>query len=251
MRKPILLISFLVLLLGSCASKKDIYYFQDIEKLLSQTNIAASTENIQVNDELMILVSSLDLEATNPFNLLKPTSGGRTELMTYLVDSRGNIDMPTLGQINVEGKTRIEVRDLLGAELKRYIKDVIVNVRILNFKVTILGDVKSPGTYPVESEKINIFQALGLAGDLNVTAERTDIVLIRDNGSFKEYQKVDLTKSDILQASYFHLQQNDILYIPPNTAKIKSANINPMYSVALSTLSSLISVITLAVTLSK
>ncbi len=251
MRKPILLISFLVLLLGSCASKKDIYYFQDIEKLLIQTNIAKSSENIQVNDEILILVSSLDLEATKPFNLLRLTGDSRSESMTYLVDSKGNIDVPTLGQINVEGKTRIEVRNLLQSELKRYIKDVIVNVRILNFKVTILGDVKSPGTYPVESEKINIYQALGLAGDLNVSAERKDIVLIRDNGTFKEYQKIDLTRGDLINATYYHLQQNDILYIPPNTAKIKSASINPMYSVALSTLSSLISVITLAVTLSK
>lgn len=251
MRNPILLISLLVLLLGSCASKKDIYYFQDIDKLLSETNIAKSSENIQVNDELLILVTSLDLEATKPFNLLRLTGDSRSETMTYLVDSKGNIDMPTLGQIHVEGKTRIEVRNLLESELKRYIKDVIVNVRILNFKVTILGDVSSPGTYPVESEKINIFQALGLAGDLNVSAERKNIILIRDNGTHKEYQMIDLTRADIVNASFYHLQQNDILYIPPNAAKIKSASINPLYSLALSTLSSVISFITFAVTISK
>ena len=251
MRNQIILISLLFLLLGSCTSKKDIYYFQDIDKLLSETNIAKSSENIQVNDELLILVTSLDLEATKPFNLLRLTGDSRSETMTYLVDSKGNIDMPTLGQIHVEGKTRIEVRDLLEAELKRYIKDVIVNVRILNFRVTILGDVKTPGTYPVESEKINIFQALGLAGDLNVSAMRKNIVLIRDNGTHKEYQKIDLTSSDLINATYYHLQQNDIIYIPPNAAKIKSASINPIYSFALSTLSSVIGLITLAATIAK
>lgn len=251
MRNPILLISLLVLLLGSCATKKDIYYFQDVEKLLDDSNMAKTSEYIQVNDELLILVSSLDMEATMPFNLFRATTDNRTEAIPYLVDSKGNIDMPTLGQIHVEGKTRIEVRDLLDSKLKKYIKDVIVNVRILNFKVTILGDVKSPGTFPVETEKINIFQAIGMAGDLNVSAERKNIILIRDNGTHKEYQKIDLTKANIVTAPYYHLQQNDILYIPPNAAKIKSASINPLYSLALSTLSSVISFITFAVTISK
>lgn len=246
------ILGLLIIFLGSCANLKDLQYLQDIEEQALIKNIQATTDKIQINDELLILVSSNDLEASRPFNLQRNSSmNSNLENMTYLVDSKGEIDMPVIGKIHVAGQSRVELQEQLETLVDKYLIDAVVNVRIKNYKVTILGEVKQPGTYTVSSEKINIFQALGLAGDLNITGLRKNIILVREGKEGTEYARIDLTSADIISSPYYYLQQNDVLVVSPNKNRAQASTINPFYSLAISSISVLTSVISLVVILSK
>lgn len=251
MRTPLIL-GLLLIFLGSCANLKDLQYLQDIEQQAVIKNIQETSDKIQINDELLILVSSTDLEASRPFNLQRNSSvNTNLENMTYLVDSNGEIEMPVIGKVHVAGLSRIELQQQLESKISKYLIDAVVNVRIKNYKITVLGEVKQPGTYTVSSEKINIFQALGLAGDLNITALRKNIILVREGKEGTEYAHIDLTSADIISSPYYQLQQNDILVISPNRNRAQASSVNPFYSLAISSISVLTSVISLVVILSK
>lgn len=240
----------LFFLVHSCATKKSTYYLQNIEKEISQSDFSEASEQIQKNDELLIIISTLDPEASNPFNL-RSTSSETKENLTHLVDSEGNIEMPVIGKLYVEGKTRIELQKELVNLLKRHLINPVVNIRIQNLRITVLGDVKSPGTYNVNSEKINILQAIGLAGDLNLTGERQEVVLVRESKEGRTYQRIDLRDANVLNKNYYQLQQNDIIYVPQGRVKIHSASISPLYSFGVSALGTTITLMNLYFTLSE
>jgi polysaccharide export outer membrane protein len=168
------------------------------------------------------------------------------------VDSEGNIEFPILGKIQVEGMTRNELVQYLTREIGKDVKDPIVYVNFKNFKFTVLGEVRAPGTYTIDSEKISVLQALGRAGDLNLTAMREGILLIREVDGVQKHYKINLKSSDLLESPYFYLQQNDVIYVPPSPTRVAQGTAaTGLWSSMLSTISSAISIITLIVALQR
>lgn len=188
-----------------------------------------------------------------PYNLTLNETGGsgavlnnnpETVTLSYLVDRNGDIDFPILGKIHVEGMTRNELVDYLTEQIGKDVKDPIVYVSFRNYKITILGEVKSPGTYTIDSEKINVLQALGLAGDLNLTAQRENILLLREVDGVLTHQRIDLRDKALLESPYFYLQQNDVLYVLPSTTRVATATTaTAIWSVVLSSITTMIAII--------
>lgn len=256
MKIRILIPLFPLLLFVSCRTVHDpIAYFQDIDNWAGE---AADSMNyapkIMPDDELSITVSGVDPNAVAVFNM--PLSSyptpGETEismapvLHTYLVDSRGKINFPVLGEIAVAGMTREELTDLMAGKLAAYVKEPIVTVQIRNFKVSVLGEVARPGTVRIANERLSVLDAIGMAGDLTIYGNRKNVLLIRDNGGRKEYHRFDLTSAESLRSPYYYLQQNDVLYVEPNKFRKGNARYsqNQQFNVSLaSTVISAISVL--------
>jgi polysaccharide export outer membrane protein len=205
---------------------------------------------------LTITVSSEKPEAAIPFNLTVPTSmnassGSRNlssqpVLQTYLVDNNGYIDFPVLGKLQVYGMTKGELETMIKERIKlNFTTEPIVTVRMANYKVTVLGEVSSPGVHTINNEKVNIFEALAMSGDLTIHGRRDNVKLIRENADgTKKIVPLNLNNADIIHSPYYHLQQNDILYVEPNKAKAQSANLSNMTSMWFSATSLLMAVIT-------
>jgi len=228
--------TLLALILFSCNNEKKITYFQgDFPK----ENIQLSKNFdpiIKVNDLLEIKLVATNDEAVK---LLAPEVPNARSTVTYnsggvvkggfLVDPKGNIELPFIGEIPAAGKTRTQVIDVIELKLSEYIKDPIVQVQIINFKVVVLGDVRFPGTINVPNERITILEALGISGDLNITGKRNDIKLIREVGDSLVEYNVDLTNKMLFAQPYYYLSQNDIIYVNQNKAKMTTANFSQIY----------------------
>lgn len=193
------------------------------------------TPVLMKDDLLSITVLGLDPEAVKPFNLpvtnISTNTGGYSQGTPtppgYLIDSNGDIDFPVLGKVALAGLTRAAATELLKEKLTAYIANPIVNLRILNFKVTVLGEVKSPGTFNIPNERISLPEALGIAGDLNITGMRKNIKIIRDVDGKKTEYEVDLTSKELFSSPVYYLNQNDVVYVSPNRARMNSSTINP------------------------
>jgi polysaccharide export outer membrane protein len=213
------------LFIQSCASKKDILYYQDI-KTESQDNISYLTNKVQVNDILYIKVAALISESAEPFNIQMSALGNINietyKIQGYLVSQKGTITFPILGDINVAGKSTEEIQDLLAKMLKDngYIKDATVSARIINSKVTVLGEVKVPGTYSFDEQNISLNQAIGFAGDLTINGVRKDVLLIREINGTRTYVRLDLTSSEWFNGPYYYVKQNDVIIVNPNGPKV-------------------------------
>lgn len=237
-----------ILLFSSCATTQEVTYFQD-ESLADYEPLDFNTDVVyKTNDKISIIVSSLDPEAARPFNLPTISEGqsaivtqGSTKMQTYLVDKFGNIEFPVLGQIKIGGLGRTEATELLKERLKEYLKNPIINIRLINFTVTVLGEVRNPGTFVLEDEKISLSEALGYAGDLTIYGRRDNVLLIRDNNGKKQYAKFDLTSISVLNNQSYYLAQDDVIYISPNKAKARSASYNQNTAVVISALAVLVS----------
>lgn len=240
--------------LTNCTTSKKIIYFQNLDDAELKPLNTAYEAVIKKDDRLTIVVSGPDKFVCAPYNLTinemssngSVVSSGNPEHSTlgYLVDSNGDIDFPILGKIHVEGMTRNELVNYLTDEIGKDIKEPIVYVSFRNYKITVLGEVKNPGTYTFDSEKVNILQALGYAGDLNLTAKRQDILLLREVDGVLTHQRIDLREKDILQSPYFYLQQNDIIYVQPSATRVATATtaVN-IWSVILSSITTIIALI--------
>lgn len=243
--------------ISSCVSTKKVHYFQDFNST-DTTGVASKNfeTRIKPDDALIIIVSALDPAAAEPFNLpLVTTMGtevgdmdranGMNRFQTYLVDRNGEIEFPVLGKIAVGGLTKEEVLVKFDELLSKYIQDPIVNVRIANFKVSIMGEVARPGSYEIASERISLPEALSKAGDLTIYGNRQEVLLIRDNNGNKTHYMVDLTSAEVINSPLFYMQQNDIVYVKPNKVKTNSAGVGPNTSVIISALSLLLTTIAL------
>jgi polysaccharide export outer membrane protein len=195
---------------------------------------------------LTIDVAALDPDAVRPFNLPAVnysesviSAQGTLKMQTYLIDNNGHIEFPVLGTIKIGGLTRIEATAMMKERLTEYIKDPIVNIRIANFTITVIGDVNRPGTYTIQDERVTLPEALGLAGDLTNTATRTNLFLIRETNGKKRFAKLDLTSINIVNSPLYYLAQNDVLYVEPNNAKIRSSNYNPNTGIIISAVATL------------
>lgn len=226
MNKLVLNLSVIILLF-SCATKKDVLLFQDKEKINASINYIAP--KIQVNDILSIKVSALNPELASPYNINSQTSS-ETQLETlklqgYLVGTSGTINFPILGVIKVAGKTtqELEVKIIDILEKGNHLLDPKVNVRLLNGKVTVLGEVNTPGTYSFTEQNISVIQAIGMAGDLTIKAKRKEVLLIREVDGQRSYTTLDLTQADWFSSDFFYVKQNDVIVVNPNNSRIKNA----------------------------
>ncbi|WP_070808595.1 polysaccharide biosynthesis/export family protein [Dysgonomonas macrotermitis] len=222
----ILICLLLVVLMSSCGSSKNISYFQDLDAYL-QKEIALSDSlnpvKIKTGDELAIVVSSIEPQAVTPFNL----PSGQGTISSYIIDNEGEINFPTLGKIRLRGLSTDEAVDLIQTRLEDYVKDPIVNVQIMNFKVSVLGAVNAPGPVFFTGQRLSVLDALANARDLTLYGRRDNVLLIRDNDGKKEFIRFDLTKSSqVFSSQYFYLQQNDILYVESNKEHQKDAQMS-------------------------
>jgi polysaccharide export outer membrane protein len=248
--KIFLFVSVLVAF-SSCVSKKDIVYFQ-YDKI-NQAEVSNSYKTIIKPDDLLqITITALDIEAVRPFNLAAVTYAtssnsaiGVAQQQTYLVDTKGEIEFPVLGKIKIGGLTRDETIDLLKSKLSPdYIKDPNVNIRIANYKISVMGDVDRPGSYNIPNERITILDALALAGDVNISGQRNNILIIREEENKKVQYRVDIRSNLLLTSPVYYLQQNDVVYVEPNYARIQSASSNSNTSLVISISSVLVALLT-------
>lgn len=220
----------LVLMLLSCGSKKELLYLQDLSNDQTKT-IAYQDPTIQPNDILKITVESPVPEAALPYN--KAVSGAMTQniqvlqLDGYLVSNTHHIDFPVLGTIPTKGLTTRQLAEDLEQRLKQggHLSHPTVNVRLINAKVTVLGEVKAPGTYNFTEQNITLLQALGYAGDLTLNGKRDDILLSRDENGTLKITHIDLTDSAFMASEYFYIKPNDVIIVNPNDRAVNSSGI--------------------------
>lgn len=246
----------LVLLLFSCKPRKEMVYYQNIEALANTENSNSYEIKIQPDDLLTIIVSAEDTEASIPFNLgASSASGaattGQSTLQSYLVDAAGTIDFPVLGKLKVAGLTRSEVLHLLEGKIAKFIKNPIVNLRVINFKISVQGEVTTPGTFPVNSDRITLIEAISRAGDLTLYGKRDNILIIREINGVKSFNRVDITKADFINSPFYYLAQNDVIYVEPSKVKINGAAVGSSTGIIFSVTSLIITLVTVIVTLTN
>lgn len=224
-------------LLSSCATVKDIAYFQNKvvdhpEQIDKQAGIV-----IQPKDQISIVVSSRNPELVAMFNLPYVTntisadggtSGGGQRLLGYVVDNDGQIDFPVLGVLKVAGLTRWELAEMIKKELvnQKYLSDAVVTVQFMNFKVSAIGEVNNPGTFTIDGDRLTLLQALSMAGDLTIYGERTNVSVIRERNGERTIYEVDLCDVDLFKSPAYHLQQNDVIYVQPNPYKKRQSTVD-------------------------
>lgn len=207
-----------LILLCSCSSKKEMLYFSDVD-VTTQDKIVFSPSTIRPNDILSIVISSSTPELAVMYNQNTTPATG------YLVSLDGMITLPVLGKIKAQDLTLMDLENVLAKTLidGKHLANPIVTVRLLNAKFTVLGEVNSPGTYPFSEQNISILQALGYAGDLTIHGKRQDVLIIREENNSKTYMRIDMTSKKWFDSPYYYIKPNDVIYVNPNDAKVKSA----------------------------
>lgn len=231
-----ILFSVLILVNFSCTSYKTVPYFQDIKAdsaSLSETINNYSPLTIQPGDLLAIHVNSLNTEADAAINYnLERPAGNNTDLsrsaqnavIGYLVDQEGNIHLPMVGRVKAEGTTTAQLTQTLEVKLSEFLTKPNVNIRIQNFKISVLGDVARPGSFDISNERITVTEALALAGDLTITGVRTNVLLVREKDGIRQYHNFDLTSKNVFNSPYYYLKNNDVIYVKPNNNKVASSD---------------------------
>lgn len=250
-----------VVLCTSCASSKKVVYLQDVVPLKQQVIEQKYEVYIHNDDLLAIMVNSKNPELALPFNMpmvtyqLGSQSAPQQRVLGYLVDTNGDIDFPILGKLHVAGLTRLQLTDLIKQRLieEDLIKDPIVTVQFLNYKVSVMGEVNRPGSFNISGDRITLLEALSMAGDLTIYGRRDRVAVIREKDGKRTILFHDLRSADIFNSPCYYLQQNDIVYVEPNKAKAGQSEINQNKSVGvwLSAASILVSIASLIVTLTK
>jgi polysaccharide export outer membrane protein len=224
-----ILASFLI---TSCVSTKDVVYFDSINDVEFQNKTQDLEPVIQRNDLLSITVSSLNPQASEYFNTVNVSnSRGSTATSTtsqavgYLVDQEGYIEFPILGRVHALGLTKKALKDNIIRELtnRKLLIEPAIDIRYLNYKVSVLGEVANPSVLTVPNEKLTLLEALGLAGDLTIYANRDNVLLIREEEGKKVLRRINLTTDELFTSPYYYLKSNDIIYVEPNKTKISSA----------------------------
>ena len=252
-------------LFASCQSYKKVPYLQDAEVInQAQQQEKLYDATIMPKDLLTIVVSCTNPELAVPFNLVAatPTTAGISQmqltttqptLQQYLVDNEGRINFPVLGTLKVGGLTKSQAEELIIKNLKPYIKETpIVTVRMSNYKISVLGEVTRPGTFTITNEKVNLLEALAMAGDMTVWGLRDNVKLIREDAYGKqEIHTLDLNKAETILSPYYWLQQNDVIYVTPNKTKARNAGVGTSTSLWFSATSILVSLASILVTIFK
>jgi polysaccharide export outer membrane protein len=253
--KYLILIFVLFFVCIACSNQRKFTYFKDVSDTASQFNIADTGYKpviIKGDDLLQINISSPNPEANTFFispgasaaNGNGTTASSSSNTNTYLVDKEGGIDLPLVGRVTVIGLNTVQAKNVIKKVVSPYLKDPIVTVRLLNFKVTVLGEVNKPGDYIVPNERVSLLDAVGMAGDLTIYGRRDNVLLIREHEGKKTLTRLNLNYSTLFQSPYYYLQQNDIIYIEPNKAKAATNDLAAIRNISiLTTLATLASII--------
>lgn len=239
----------LIVLFSSCKAYKQVTYFQNLnnDALLDQEITNYSPLIIQKDDILAINISSIEPKAAAIYNIGNTSSGDHASEGQdgYLVDQNGEIQIPTYGNIKVEGLTVAKAKNLISEKLAPFLGKPVVSLKLINFKISVLGDVSSPGVYPIPGERISFVEAISKAGDLNITGLRNNVLLVRETEGVRKFIRLDLSDKNIFNSPYYYLKPNDIIYVQPSTAKYAAAdNTTRNISLALSSLSILLVIFT-------
>ncbi|WP_292009155.1 polysaccharide biosynthesis/export family protein [Chryseobacterium sp.] len=261
MNKKIIVYLIALVSIFSCKPKQKMVYMQEhnMEQEIAQAKFQGL--QIQEGDVLQILVSALDENAVRPFNLNTVNKAGSdsntginqyVQPSEYIVNEKGYINFPVLGDLYIKGMTQIQLKQDLESRLKRYLTDPLVTTSIKNFNVSILGEVKNPGQKESVTQKLNIFQALGLAGDMTDYGDRTNVKLIRtgEDGN-DQVVNLDLSRADIVNSPYYYMKQNDVVYVQPDKNKQILANTNPNRALTFQIIASAVGVIALIISLTR
>lgn len=252
--KKSLVFMFFLSALFSCKTYDKVVYFQD-ENVQEKKEVPQNLIKIQSGDFLSIIVMAEDIETAKDFNFPRDliSSGGQIGGFTqgaptsigYAVDAEGNVSLPIIGKVKLKGLTITEAANHLLGYYEKHLLNPVVNIQIKNFFITVLGDVVSPGTYQVPNERMTILQAVGLAGDLNITANRKNVLLVREIDGIKTTHRLDISSHEVLFSPVFYLRQNDVIYIEPNATKRWQSTLlaSNLAGVILSTISISLSVI--------
>lgn len=239
----------ILMFFSSCESRKNMVYLQQDSTQIN-TIYDQHIPTIQKNDILTIVVTAADPKVTAPFNPVSTIAGGSSSQQgdlalrpTYTVDESGSITLPMLGKVQVAGLTRLQAIEKIRTELAQYIKDPGVNMNFNNFRVSVLGEVASPGSFVLQTERVTILEALGMAGDMTIRGMRNNVTLIREINGQKSIHRLDLTKQETLNSPYYYLSQNDVIYVEPNKAQINNSKLGSNTNVIISIAGLLITVI--------
>jgi polysaccharide biosynthesis/export protein len=238
--KIILFATLFLFTIQSCGTKKNVIYFQDGDVKNTELSIVVAqnqsyTPTLKIDDLLTIYVNADNPESALPYNQpvlgngnnnVGYSSGTPSLSNCYLIDANGEINFPIIGIIHIEGMNRMEAVKHIESLLDKYLSNPIVNIKIVNFKISVLGEVAKPGTFNIPNERITILEAIGIAGDLTITGKRKNVMVIREEDNHKVKYHVDLTSNDLFSSPIYYLNQNDIVYVEPNRVKINSSLIN-------------------------
>ena len=240
------LIFILAVSLVSCASRKDLAYLQNADSFSGVEDKFSFEPTLKVDDLLSIIVSAETPEVTLPFNLPQiqgnyAIGNNQNGIKTYLIDAKGYIEFPVIGSIQIAGLTRTAAVEKLRLAVAEYVINPAINLRILNFKVTVIGEVSKPGPIRLESERVTLLEALSTAGDLTIYGKRDNILLIRELDGKKSFNRIDITSADFINSPFYYLTQNDQIVVEPNKSRMNASAIGPNISVFISALSVLVS----------
>jgi uncharacterized protein involved in exopolysaccharide biosynthesis/protein involved in polysaccharide export with SLBB domain len=248
---------------SACGSSEKVVYLDNANQVNLEASKVLFDAKIMPKDVLSITVSTINPEAAKPFNLIVPTvvageittSTTQPVMQSYLVNNDGTIDYPIIGVIKVGGLTKTECEAMILEKIRPYLAESekpIVTVRMSSYSISVLGEVKTPGSFPVSREKINIFEALAMAGDMTIYGIRDHVRLIREDASGKkEIHMLDLTDANVINSPYYYLQQNDIIYVEPSKVKKQDARVGSMTNLWFSATSILVSLASIIVTIAK
>jgi polysaccharide export outer membrane protein len=258
MKKALSIIFMVILfcLISSCGSREDIQYVRNIEDIAIKESFKTNQSTIQPGDQLAITVLAKDNEVAKPFNQnyystditqfsSVPTRNTSVEPV-YIVDGKGNIDFPIIGTVNTTNQNIDELKYNLKEKLSKYIKNPGVNIKTLNFRVTVLGEVNRTGTYTIDGgQPTTILNVLGQAGDLTIYGQRKNVLIIRNIDGVTTKQYVDLGDANFLNSPFYYVKQNDVIYVSPNSARKSASNYGPQIGIVFSVASILVGVLAL------
>lgn len=250
--------------LAGCGSSEKIAYLRGVETMTAEEFAQATTlydARIMPKDLLTIVISTTDPEASRPFNLVMPTisqgittnAGYQGQLQTYLVDNNGQIEFPVVGMITVTGLTKREAEEKIKGLLRPYLKEEpVVTVRFVNYKISVIGEVARPNTFTIQNEKVNLMEALAMAGDMTIWGRRDNVKILREDAEGnKRVIMMNMNDPYVIFHPDFYLQQNDVVYVEPNKVKAQNSEIGSATGIWLSATSILISVATLLINVLK
>jgi len=234
--KKVYFVILLLLTAWGCTTPKNIPYFRDlpdsVDTKIAQANFV--DPKIQPDDILSVTIQTTDPQANNAVNqkleqigvlaTSSASNAGSQQVSGYLVDKNGEIELPLIGRVKVGGLSTFDARTLIREKAESYLVKPNVQVRFVNFKITVMGEVNKPAAYAFQSEKVTLLEALGMAGDLTIYGKRENVLLVRNTTDGKEMIRFNLNKSDIFKSPYFYLRQNDVIYVEPNKAKIATTD---------------------------
>jgi len=270
--KTKVLVLFSAVVLVSCKTNQnthnDLNYMQNIEQIATETSIKNSSSTIQPGDQLVILITAKDMDVVKPFNQnyssteviqTNTYAGGNTPNQgaasisgpTYIVDAEGDIDFPVLGKISTKDKSLVDFKDDLKNRMTKYVINPSVNIRLANFKITVLGEVNRQGDYTIANGQATILNALGLAGDLTMYGNRKEVLIVRTENGNVTHGKINLQDASLINSPFYYLKQGDAIIVASNNTKDLTSKQNPNTGLYLTAASIAITAVAVVVSLIK